>query len=171
MNSTKQVIIEKSFETIANHIKADGLRVEDHFRVSDQGIALTHKAAKAMKKTGFPHKIPSNKSLKGLGLPRDGSFFHPLSEAESEEDSGVEGGLANLWLSASIFVNFAMGWEPSDDSSKSITLVKGCVSKANPMISVDRLMEAARYSDPKLLKLVSLTKEGLDISFAKAFNR
>lgn len=171
MKNIPPAIVEKAFEHLAGHLQAEGLRIEDHLRVSDEGMALTHQAAAAMKKTGFPFAVPSNRSIKGMGIPRDGSFLHPLSESTPEAECGVEGGAMNLWYSASVFVSVAMGWMESDDPTKALGIVKETVSSASPTTSAKKLIEAARYSDPSLLKLIGLVKDGLEIAFGKAFNK
>ena len=156
---------------LAAEIKKAGLRIEDNFRVSDEGIGLSYAAIAIMKRSGFPADIPGNESVAGMGLPRDGSFWHPLSESFDEKESGVAGGAMNMWASASLLTNVALGWVESSDISKPLGMVKESVGRVAPTVSLPALMDSARYSDPALLKLVGLVKDGLDAAMAEAFKK
>ena len=157
---------------LAAELKKAGLRIEDNFRVSDEGIGLSYAAIAIMKRSGFPAgNVPGNDSVAGMGLPRDGSFWHPLSESFSEKESGVAGGAMNMWASASLLTNVAMGWVESSDISKPLGIVKESVSRTAPTVSLPALMDSARYSDPALLKLVGLVKDGLDVAMSESFER
>jgi hypothetical protein len=67
---TIELIHEQAYKTIAAHLTKAGLRLEDNFRVSDQGFAVTHRAAAVLKATGCPVEVPSNDSLAGVGITR-----------------------------------------------------------------------------------------------------
>ena len=165
------LVYEQATKVLAQDLQASGLRIENHFRVCDQGMALTHEAIAVMRKTGFPLPIEGNDSIAGFGLARDGGFWHPLSEQFSEKESGVEGGAMNNWAAASLLINASLGWIESSDRTRPLGMVKESVGKAAPTVAVDELMESARYSDAALMKLVTLTKEGLDTAIAHAFDK
>ena len=161
------VVQEKAFALMADDFEKHGLRLEDNFRVSSEGMAMTHAAARLINRAPLPMKVKGNDSLEGMGLNRDGGFWHPLSEIKSEEESGIEGGLMNLWASASIFISAAMGWSDLD-ATASLKVVEKQVGSVAPTVSIPELMRAARYDDAALLKLAGLVHQGLSQQFEKA---
>ena len=140
---------------MAQQIEKAGLRLEDNFRVADKGLALTHKAAKALARSGFSMKLPSNESIKHMGIDRTGGVWHPLSEENN--------GNLNLWASASAFVGVAQGWvdDPNTGNPQSIEVVRQLVASVTPNVSVDELRFTARYDDRALLRLIGLVQECL----------
>lgn len=162
-----QAVQEKAFTVVAAHIAAAGLRIEENFRVSDQGMALTHRAAAVLKATGCPIAIPGNDSLEGMGLDRTDGFFHPLSDHIETADR-LGGGAMNTWACASLMVSVSLGWIESDCPDKPRKIMTEAIAGIAPNVSVAGLMEQARYSDAALLKIISLTKEGLDNQIQEA---
>lgn len=162
-----------AYEIMADQLEAAGLRLEDNFRVSDQGMALSHDGARVIAKTGFPMKLEGNESLEHMGISRTGGFWHPLSKMISEQESGLEGGGLNLWASASFMVNAAAGWlkELPDTPDQAIAAITDAVSGVAPTVSIPQLMRAARYDDAALLKLIGLVQDGLQQKIDRAIER
>ena len=152
---TIELIHEQAYKTIAAHLTKAGLRIEDNFRVADQGFAVTHRAADVLKATGCPVDVPSNDSLAGVGISRF-PFLHPLSAASGEN--------FNLWGSASILISAALGWLPSEPQPQTTAAknIRKLVSRVAPTVDIAALLEASRYSDQSLLKLTSLLHQALE---------
>jgi hypothetical protein len=164
--SMKQEFYANAFEVMAETITDAGLRIEDHFRVSDSGIALTREAVAAIAATGYP-KIAElgtgNDDLDGMGTGRS-PYLHPLSEMDFDSDT------TNIWGSVSIFINAAMGWFPGEaPTDEGMQVLKDAVTSAAPNVGFEILVSRARYDDRMLAKLASLAHEGLSGKFDKAF--
>ena len=144
-------------ELMAQVIEQAGLRLEDNFRVSDEGIAMTPAAAEAIAATGFPMTIEGTKPevFEQMGINRKGGFVHPLA--------GQTNGWLNGWSTASMLVNAANGWvEPKPAPPIAIRETKALVALVDPTISAEALLRAARYNDAKLMQLLSLINQGVE---------
>lgn len=150
-----ELIHEQAYKVIAQQIEDAGLRLEDNFRASDQGFLVSDRAAAIMKAQGCPHEIPSVKSLEGLGIKRS-PFRHPLSDGD--EKRGL-----NFWFASSILISSALGWIPGEPPQPvAVQNLKMFVGKASPLVDAIALMNAARYDDRSLMKLASLTAQGME---------
>lgn len=156
------------FQSVANDVMAEileneGLRLEDHFRVTDQGIALSCEAVEAIRKTGFPdmHLLEDgNESLDGMGLSRS-PFFHPLSEVFEPCEHHPEKTL-NGYMVASITISGAMGWDESADPGKCRSFLKKLVFCHRPEFDVEQALSQCRYDDRVLLRLANYAANGID---------
>jgi hypothetical protein len=156
-----------AYSIMAETIIEAGLRIEDHFRVADEGICLTREAVAAIAATGYPNIAElgeGNADLVGVGIERS-PYSHPLSEADPDNPDWI-----NLWGGASLIINFAMGWFPGEPpTDAAMEALKDAVTSAAPNISFEILVTRARYDDRMLAKLVSLAHEGLQGRVDKAF--
>lgn len=162
--SDRQAFISESHEVLAQSLIDAGLRIEDHLRVCDQGLALTHAAIAAIKASGYPGTEfdgLGNRSIDGLGLERS-PFQHPLSEYAAP-NADIPEHHVNLWAFASLLISAAMNWmpKPPDDPNAATRNLAELVAVASPTTSLSKLMFRARYDDGALMKLCSLTHQGL----------
>ncbi len=151
-------INDQSGDAIAEVVESAGLLLENHFRVGDEGIALSRQAVKAIAETGYPLVLEfgeGNDSLEGVGLKRKGGFVHPLSE--NLDDDHI-----NSWAAVSVTISGAMGWLDADQG-KCSDFLKELVSRAAPTIDLPRLMRRSRYDDRALLKLYNTANRGFEI--------
>jgi hypothetical protein len=156
----RQTFHDSSYEIIAEQLTEAGLRLEDNFRVLDNGFVLTKAAIAAIKTTGFSaveHFGSGVDSLAGVGIRRD-PFKHPLSEVSPDGEH------MNLWMFASIGVSAALDWlsEPPDNPQVAINNIQRLVFAGNPAIDFEKLLRQCRYDDRALMKLASLIKEGFE---------
>jgi len=156
---TRNEIQSKATDTMADLLEERGLRIEDHFRVTDEGIALTHQAISALSGTGLPgiEKLgKGNENLAHCGLDRTDGFMHPLTEATEGKDERY----VNTWGFVSLAIAVAMGWAEGDQEL-TLSVLKGIVSRSAPTLDLSLAMRRARYDDRALLKLCSYANEGL----------
>lgn len=146
-------------EVMVEQIVDAGLRIEDHLRSSDEGIALTREAISALDATGYPATSDlgvGNQSLEGVGIRRS-PFVHHLSEADPKNPNYV-----NFWAAASLFVSAALGWVPDEKPSpQAMEILKDAIYRISPNTDFETLISRARYDDRMLLKLASLVHESL----------
>jgi len=168
---TQEEFLSQANEMVAKELIKSGLRIEDHFRVSDNGIAFSNEAARFLASTGFPTPIPGNDSLMSLGLSRS-SFVHPLTEQSLSDFGGKElEPSINSWGVASLLINFAMGWIDDEPTEKARESILSSIPTVAPTVDVSRLMERSRYDDRALLRLCGLLQEAFDNSANKAKNK
>jgi hypothetical protein len=156
----RQIFRDSAYEIIAEQLTEAGLRLEDNFRVLDNGFVLTKAAIDAIKATGFSaveHFGTGVDSLAGVGIRRD-PFKHPLSEVSPDGEH------MNLWMFASIGISAALGWlnEPPDNPEVAMTNIRKMVFAANPAVDFEKLLRQCRYDDRALMRLASLIKEGFE---------
>lgn len=161
----KQEVYARSLEIMAEVLEKSSLRLEDHMRVTDEGIALTKEAVEAIAATGF-HKIyeygKGNDSLEGVGIDRTDGFVHPLSEVIGKtEENGLPEDCLNLWFCISLMISVAQGWTKGNKES-SLEMLRECVGRSAPTASLEMLMRRSRYDDRVLLQLCNLAHSGLD---------
>lgn len=172
----RHLFTDEAIEVIAQTLQAAGLRLEDHLRVADAGIAVTRQAIEAIKATGYPNAADfgeGNASLEGLGLCRS-PFMHSLSEFYPQgAEPGIDEDTMNLWAMASLLISAVMGWldEPPDEPETALANLKAVVIVAAPTLDLEKLMFRARYDDASLLKLASLTHQGIQAKADLAFER
>lgn len=165
---TRQNIEAASHELVAEKLLAAGLRLEDHYRVCDQGVAMTYAAIDVIRQTGFPRadEFGGNVSIEGMGISRSGAFVHPLTEAQDANGQTFVNGLGF----ASMAISAANGWVESGDGGKTAReTIASTVAIAAPTVDVDRMLFQARYDDRVLLRLASLISKGFDALAAKSF--
>lgn len=153
-------------EILAETLEDAGLRLEDHLRVSDQGIAVTKQAVAAIKATGYSELDDfggGNDSLEGYGIQRIPNFWHPLSK--TIKNNGEE--CLNSWCAVSLLISFALGWDQEGDPKIAKPHLQQLIFAANPSIDFERLCHRSRYDDRALLKLASLANTGFE-NLAKA---
>jgi len=154
-------IQSKATDRMADLLEERGLRIEDHFRVTDGGMALTCQAISAISLTGFPSVErlgKGNESLVRCGLDRTDGFVHPLTE-------GIEGtneGYVNTWGFVSLTIAVAMGWAEGDQEL-TLGVLRAIISRSAPTLDLSLAMRRARYDDRALLKLCSYANEGLTV--------
>lgn len=151
---------------LAETIAEAGLRLEDHIRVTDHGIALTHQAVQAIAATGFPRVAEfgeGNESLEGIGINRD-PFVHPLSEC-------IDGSkYVNSWMVISLMITVAQGWDDDGERSVAQGHLEAMVSCIAPTLDLPTLQRRARYDDRALLQLASYVERGFNALAQQAKN-
>jgi len=154
-------IQSKATDTMADLLEEHGLRIEDHFRVTDEGIALTHQAISTISGTGFPgieRLGKGDETLAHCGLDRTDGFIHPLTEATEGKDERY----VNTWGFVSLTIAVAMGWAEGDQEL-TLGVLGAIVSRSAPTLDLSLAMRRARYDDRALLKLCSYANEGLAV--------
>ncbi|MBW4526802.1 MAG: hypothetical protein KME18_16715 [Phormidium tanganyikae FI6-MK23] len=149
-----------AYSIIADVIGEAGLRIENHFRVCDRGVALTHAALKAIADTGFPEMAKLGKgseSLQGFGVDRANGFYHPLGETFQHQGEDC----INSWGVASMLVSSAAGWIEDCDSEQGFKSLQMFVSQVAPTVDVQEMLRQSRYDDRSLLRLVQLASDGM----------
>lgn len=161
-----------SFDAIAHILVDAGLKVEEHFRVTDEGSFLTKDAIGAIAATGFPAiKVfgEGHDSLEGVGIDRSNGFRHPL----------CNGNLANSWDIVSLLISATYGWykyryrleskygidsfnQQDDSRIKSLGELACLVKLADPNADFSTLVNRALYDDRALLMLCSLANAGFE---------
>lgn len=170
----RHMFTDEAIEVIAQSLQTAGLRLEDHMRVADAGIAVTRQALEAIRATGYPNAADfgeGNNSLEGMGLCRS-PFMHPLSEFYPKgAEPAIDEDTINLWAMASLLISAVMGWldEPPDEPETALANLKTFVMVAAPTVDLEKLMFRARYDDSSLLKLASLVQQGIQAKADRAF--
>ena len=157
-------IQSKATDTMADILEEHGLRLEDHFRVTDGGMALTCQAISAISLTGFPSVErlgKGNENLVYCGLDRTGGFVHPLTEGIENTENTNEG-YVNTWGFVSLTIAVAMGWAEGDQEL-TLGVLRAIISRSAPTLDLSLAMRRARYDDRALLKLCSYANEGLTV--------
>jgi len=160
----RRPLTEMSFDAMAEVIENAGLRLEDHMRITDDGVGLTKDAVNAIIESGIPaHMVESqgNDSLKGFGIDRTDGFFHPLSEVFDAEITGTPEECTNSWGVASMVISAAQGWIEGNRQN-SFEFLKSCALRQSPTTDLDLMMRRSRYDDRVLMKLCSLFANGFD---------
>jgi hypothetical protein len=152
---------------IADKLEDSGLRLEDHMRVLDEGVAFTSQAIAVIAASGYDRAFEFGEgyeTLEGVGLQRD-PFVHHLTE-HSED-------LVNLWGVASIHLSVAMGWMDADSipSLKALEEIPVLVGMTKPTIDATALIRQSRYDDRALLKLTGLIRDGIQIRCERAMGQ
>ncbi|MBD1857709.1 MULTISPECIES: hypothetical protein [Leptolyngbya] len=161
------LIQDEAFDILAEVVEAAGLRLEDHFRITDKGIALTAPGLKAIADTGFPKMEDFGKpfdSLEGVGLKRISGFYHPL--CETFEHRGED--CVNSWAVASMCINSAAGWLPDVDSEQGYRSLELFVSQVSPTADVRKLLWRSRFDDRALMRLCQLAADGMTAKAAQS---
>lgn len=156
------------YEKFAEVVEAGGLQIEEHLRVTDQGLIATKQAAATLHEI-YPELFDEEvRTLKGVGFDRIAGFLHPLSE--SHRLPGVAEPVVNFWTAASTLISAANGWLDGENSSETArNSIQACVEECNPAIDVDTLLFRARYCDRTLMQLSSLIVSGLEAKCDEAF--
>ncbi|MBD1842137.1 hypothetical protein H6F89_01660 [Cyanobacteria bacterium FACHB-63] len=143
-------------DILASVIQDAGLKLEDHLRVTDQGIFASQKAIKAIADTGFPvSQLGEGKeTLAGIGLKRS-PFIHQLSEMLDEEH-------LNSWATISMVITVAQGWDTVGDRVVAQTNLEMMIQFVAPTLDLQTLQRRARYDDRALLQLASYTERGFN---------
>ena len=167
--------IHQNIEATGMEIMADiltdaGLRLEDHFRVADDGVMLSKEALLAIAATGYQKmaEFGEGNTLEAIassGLGRS-PFIHRLSEFDHEKD------FMNLWACASIVISTSMGWMPGEGATpQAKDAIADLLSVAAPTLDQARLIRQSRYDDRALLKLCSYAHSGLQGKCDRAFEK
>lgn len=157
-DEVKSHLHEAAHSIIAEVLENAGLRLEDHMRVTDRGVALTREAVKAIADTEFPQVAEfgeGNETLAGIGLDRGDGFIHPLS---ATMDGNSE--YLNSWAVVSMTVSGALEWTDANQN-KCLEFLQTCVSTVAPTVDLPTLTRRARYDDRALMKLCSYCQDGL----------
>lgn len=159
----------KATDTMADLLEERGLRIEDHFRVTDEGIALTHQAISTISETGFPgiKKLgKGNENLDHCGLNRTDGFIHPLTESTEGKNERY----LNTWGFVSLTIAVAMGWAEGDQEI-TLGVLKVVVSRSDPTLDLTLAMRRARYDDRALLRLCSVAHDGVELEVEREMGR
>ncbi|MEM9451547.1 MAG: hypothetical protein AAGA75_23855 [Cyanobacteria bacterium P01_E01_bin.6] len=160
----KNEFYAKAIEVIADVLESSGLRLEDHLRVCDEGMAITSQAVQVLSIHGVPERElfgRGNDSLSGMGIERTDGFIHPLSEVFDAKSSELPEDTINLWGFASTVISGAQGWIQANKEACLATL-KDVVFIASPTTDLSALLYRSRYDDRALLKLCSLIVNGFE---------
>jgi hypothetical protein len=152
----RQQAYDAAIEIVAGILEDANLRLEDHLRYGDQGVAVTKQAIAAIRATGYPNVNDfgvGNDSLEDVGIVRN-PFIHPLAEVIENTE------YINSWAFAGVAINSALGWIEADVEKSKAALTE-CVSRVAPTTDVDKLLYRSRYCDRSLMKLAGYTAEGL----------
>ncbi|MBD1842500.1 hypothetical protein H6F89_03530 [Cyanobacteria bacterium FACHB-63] len=143
-------------DILASVIQDAGLKLEDHLRVTDQGIFASKKAIKAIADTGFPvSQLGEGKeSLEGIGFKRS-PFIHQLSEMLDDEH-------LNSWAAISMVITVAQGWDELGDRVVAQTNLEMMIQLVAPTLDLQTLQRRARYDDRALLQLASYAERGFN---------
>lgn len=163
-DSMKPHLMDAAYEIMAQSIEDAGLRLEDHFRVSDQGAALSCEAVRAIADTGFPRIAEfgaGNESLDGVGIDRN-PFMHHLSEFMEGNREYI-----NSWAAISLIVTIAQGWDEGNRETAQHSL-EAMVFSVAPTLDLPTLQRRARYDDRSLLQLASYAERGFNAIAQKA---
>ncbi|GAP96103.1 hypothetical protein [Leptolyngbya sp. NIES-2104] len=164
----KQMFNAEAVAIIAGLLEESGLRLEDHIRYGDRGIALTHEAIRAIANTGCPNASDfgiGNESLEGIGIDR-APFMHPLTETFQHNGEDY----VNSWGLASMTINSVLNWldEPPDNPETPRSFIADCVSRVAPTVDLEAMLFRARYDDRALMKLASYVESGFNAIAQKA---
>jgi hypothetical protein len=158
----QQMLYAASYASIADKLEELGLRLEDHMRVMDEGVAFSREAIAFIAASGYDRAFEfgeGHETLEGIGLQRD-PYMHHLSEVSEIDDNFV-----NLWVVASVHLNVSLGWLEADaiPSLKALEEIPVLVAMTKPTIDASALIRQSRYDDRALLKLTGLIRDGLQI--------
>jgi hypothetical protein len=148
-------LMDHAYEIMAQALEDIGLKLEQHFRVTDQGAALTREAVEAIYETGFPRssELAGNDSLEGIGLDRD-PFWHQLSDYMPENREYI-----NAWAAISITISVAQGWD-SGNQEVAQNHLETMIRSVAPTLDLETLQRRSRYDDRALLQLASYAQRG-----------
>ncbi len=164
--SAKPHLLDCAYSLMAQAIEVSGLRIEDHFRVCDHGVAMTHDAISVIASTGFPPVAEfgqGNDSLTGVGIDRTGGFIHPLSEVHQKE-------YLNSFFVVSMTISATLNWldEPPDNPETPRSFLRDCVSRVAPTLDLETMLFRVRYDDRALMQLASYAERGFTAIAQKA---
>ncbi|MBD1847303.1 hypothetical protein H6F89_28635 [Cyanobacteria bacterium FACHB-63] len=158
---------DETYAGLADQIEKAGLRIEDHLRVNDRGVALTNEAIQAIAASGSPRmaELKGNANLQGIGISRHPSFVHPLSGFFDADCKHI-----NSWGAVSMLISVAQGWIEEGNRSTAQQSLATTVYAIAPRLDLPTLQRQARYDDRALLKLCSHVHEGLILRADKKAN-
>ena len=157
----------QGYAVIADVLEQAGLRLEDHLRVDERGMAVSVAAVKVITETGCPRVSDFGsgcESIAEVGIDRTNGWLHPLSERHPDNPDFVD-----LWAAASVMISAAMKWIQSDGDA-AIEALKAVVFIAAPTVDLTAMLRTCRYDDRALLKLCSLAHDGFERKFQQAFD-
>lgn len=157
LKSDREEFAAQAIEFLAETITDAGLRLEDHLRVADRGIAVTHEAVETIRATGFPRweEFGGNETLEGMGIGRS-PYIHHLAEFSPDLES------MNFWALASLTISAAQGWIPDEDaSSVAAEDIRKLIFTIAPTTDLSKLLYRSRYDDSALVTLTNLLHQAV----------